>query len=249
MRYTGTASILLIVIAAAVFTGPAAAQAADPDTLFYHKAIENAVTLFRKSAGDQSGLFNGSQYAGYLFEFRDSGHPYFLKQVTPGTIVYDNQFYPQVKLLYDELAEEIVFEDSTHRIQLLKQRVAGFTIGASSFVNIVKDSLSSAIVSTGFYQVLYGGRVVVLKKEIKRIREEMRYADEGVLRFIDAKQYYYIRKGGVYYSISSKKALLSVFKDRKKELQQYIKSSRLNFKKDRDDMLAKLGAYYDQLTK
>ncbi len=249
MRFTGITSILLSIIAAAIFTRPAAAQASDPDTLFYHKAIGNAVSLYWQAAGDQSGLYNGSQYPGYPFEFKDGGHPYFIKEVTGGSIVYDKLFYPRAKLLFDELAEQVVFEDSTHRIQLLRERISKFTIGVSNFVRIEKDSFSSALLNSGFYEVLYAGRVVVLKKEVKKLREEMRYADEGLLRYIDTKQYYYIRKDGVYYSVGSKKAVLSVYKDRKKELQQYIKTSKLNFKQDRDNMLVKVSAYYDQLTK
>lgn len=249
MRFTGLASILLTVIITAILTLPAAAQFSDPDTLFYHKAINNAVSLYRQAAGDQSGLYNGSQYPGYPFEFRDGGHPYFVKEVKAGSIVYDRQFYPQTKLLFDELAEQVVFEDSTHRIQLLRERISQFTIGNASFVRIEKDSLSTVLIKTGFYEVLYGGTVAVLKKEVKKLREEIRFVDEGILRFIDTKQYYYIRKGGVYYSVGSKNAVLSVYRDRRKELQQYIKANKLNFKKDRDNMLAKLSAYYDQLTK
>jgi hypothetical protein len=250
MRFTGISSILFTVLVTAFSSLPAAAQASDPDSLFYQKAINNAVSLYHLAAGDQSGLYNGSQYPGYPFEFKDGGHPYFIKAVTPGTILYDKLFYPQVKLLFDELADQVVFEDSTHRIQLLKERISKFTIGGANFVRIENDSSGSAMVNTGFYQVLYGGaRAVVLKKEIKKLREEIRFADEGILRYIDVKLYYYIRKGDVYYSVGSKKTVLSVYKDRKKELQQYIKTNRLSFKKDRDNMLEKLSAYYDQLTK
>ena len=241
--------MLLTVIVAAVFTRPAAAQTSDPDTSFYHRAINNAVSLYHQAAGDQSGLYNGSQYPGYPFVFKDGGHPYFIKTVAPGTILYDKIFYPQVKLLFDELADQVVFEDSNHRIQLLKERISGFTIGGSTFIRIVKDSLSTALLNTGFYELLYSGRVAVLKKEIKQLREEIRFADEGVLRYIDSKLYYYIRKRDVYYTVGSKKAMLVVYKDRKKELQQYIKASNLSFKKDRDDLLVKVSAYYDQLTK
>lgn len=234
---------------AAVFSTPAAAQPSATDSSFYHKSINKAIELYRQAAGDQSGLYNGSQYPGYPFEFRDGGHPYFDKKVMPGSIVYDHQYYPNVKLLFDELAEQLVFEDSTHRIQLLRERVSAFTIGGASFIRLEKDSLSNALVNTGFYGVLYSNRVIVLKKEVKKIREEMRYADEGVLRYIDVKLYYYIRKDGVYHSVSSRNSVLSVYKDHKKQLQQYIRSNKLNFKKEKDTALVKISAYYDQLTK
>jgi hypothetical protein len=249
MRITGLTRILIIVIAAFFFTGPVTAQLADSDSLFYHKALNNAVSLYRQSLGDQLGLYNGSQYPGYPFGFKDGGHPYFIKDASPGTIEYDNVFYPDVRLLFDELSEIIVFEDSTHRIQLLNERITRFSIGDAAFIHIAKDSLGSSLEATGFYQLLYEGRVSVLTKEVKKIREELRFADEGILRYIDTKKYYYIKKDAVYYPVGSKGTVLSVYRDRKKEVQQFIKANKLNFRKDRNNLLIKVSAYYDQLTK
>jgi len=59
---------------------------------------------------------------------------------------------------------------------------------------------------------------------------------------------YYLYKNGTYYSVSSEGSFLNVLKDKKKDLQQYIKANKLKFKKyQREDAMAKVAAYYDHL--
>lgn len=227
------------------------AQLSRDDSVFYVKAVASAITVYHQNLGDQSGLYNGSQNAGYSFSFQSGGHPYFLtSELGRGSIVYDNVFYPDVLLKYDETAELVVFQDPKHQIQLISERIARFSITDNNFIRIEKDdSLSNSIVRTGFYNLLYDGKVQALKKEVKVIREELRSNSEGILRFIDISTYHYIKKNNEYFPVNSKGAIMDIFKDRKKEIQQYIKTNKLNFKKDRDNMLIKVSALYDQLTK
>jgi len=249
MKLPGTVRILLFTASFSLFANKITAQLSADDSSFYQKAVNNAVTLYYRSLGDQSGLYNGSQYAGYLFTFKE-GHPFFYTDISSsGSIVYDNVFYPDVHLLYDEVAEVIIFQDTTHRIQLLTDRISRFSILGNNFIRLVKDSLSHSIVNTGFYNLLYEGNVSVLKKEVKTLHEDIRSNSEGLLRYIETKQYYYFKKNNEYYPVNGKNDVLDIYKDRKKEIQQYIKSNKLNFRNDRDNALTKVTAYYDQLTK
>ena len=249
MKFTGASRIILLVLLVYAVDPIVSAQSPASDTVFFRQSINNAITLYHQYLGDQSGLYNGSQYPGYTFSFKDGGYAFFIKDPAYGTVVYDNMFYPSVKLLYDEIRDELVLEDSTHRIQLLAPRVAAFSIGTDRFIRVVKDSGSNSPAATGFYQLLYQGKISVLKKEIKKIREELRYVDDGIIRSIELKRNHYIKRSNVLYEVDSKNALFSVLKDHKKEVQQYIKSNKLSFRKDRDNLLIKVSAYYDQLTK
>lgn len=226
------------------------AQTVSEDSLLYQRAIDNAVALYHKSIGNQSALYNGSQYVPYSFKFKEGGHPFFFKDVfTKGSIIYDNVLYPDIQLLYDEVGDFIILKDSFHYTKLISQRIAGFSFLSNKFIRIEKDSLSRSLISTGFYNLLYAGKVLVLKKEVKTISEEAVSSSEGLLRSIQISHYYYIKKNNEYFPIRSKKSLLAVFKDQKNEIQQYIKNNNLNFRKDRDNMLAKVSAFYDQLIK
>lgn len=65
-------------------------------------------------------------------------------------------------------------------------------------------------------------------------------------RTVFSKNFYYIRKNGVFHPVRNKKLLLDILKDRKTETQQFIKKNKLRFKQFEKDVLQTI-AYYDQL--
>jgi hypothetical protein len=227
------------------------AQTSRDDSAYYEKAVANTIAIYHRNVGDQSGLFNGRQYAGYPYSFQLGGFPFFLTNETgKGSIVYDSVLYDDVQLRYDEVAELVIFQDTKHQIQLNTDKVSRFSIEGNNFIRVEKDdSLSNSIFRTGFYNLLYDGKVQAVKKEVKVIREELRSNTEGILRFVDISTYYYIKKNNEYFPVKNRSAILDIFKDRKKEILQYIKANKLKFRKDRDNTIIKVSAWYDQLTK
>lgn len=223
------------------------AQSAADDSVFYRKSVDHLIALYQQSSGDQTGLYNGSQYGAYAFLFAE-GHPFF-KENKPGTgsVVYDNVLYENVLLQFDEVQEVLVMDSASRRIQLLNERISQFRLFNNHFIRIIKDTGNAVLVRTGFYDLLYEGNTSLLKKEEKIIRDDV--ATGELLRFIDIHEFYYLKRNNTYYSIQNKKSVLSFFKDHKKDIRQYIRKNKLSYRKDKDNMLAKVTAYYDQLTK
>ncbi len=250
MELKGISKIASIGLLFSLYSIKILAQFSSSDSSLYQKSVSNAVGLYFASIGDQSGLLNGNQYVAYSFSFKEGGHPFFSKDsLATGSIVYNNVLYSDVQLLYDEVGDFLVFADRIRRIKLLTERVTAFTLYNTNFIRIEKDSLNPMLISTGFYSLLYDGKITLLKKEIKAISEETVSATDGIVRFIRVKKYYYIKKNNNYYQVKRKKDLSEIFKDNKKEVQQFIKNNKLSFKKDRDNLLIKVSAFYDQLTK
>ena len=80
------------------------AQSSPEDSLSLTKTINNALAIYYQSAGDQSRLYNGTEYTGYPFWFVE-GSPFFLTdQPQRGSIIYDEVEYRDVDLQYDELS-------------------------------------------------------------------------------------------------------------------------------------------------
>jgi hypothetical protein len=223
------------------------AQSAADDSMLYKRAVSNLVNLYQQSSGDQSGLYNGSQYAGYPFKLTE-GHPFFLyDRHGAGSVVYDGVLYENVLMQFDEVQDALIMDSSSRRIQFINDRVTQFTLFNNNFIRIVRDTENTTLVRTGFYEVLYDGKISLLKKEEKQVRDDVTTGE--LLRFIDIHQYYYIKMNNTYYSISNRKSILSIFKDRKKEVKQFIRKNKLSYRKDRDNMLTKATAWYDQLIK
>jgi len=224
------------------------AQNTVSESSFYQHALTSARSLYHQSFGEQSALYNGIEYGDYLFGF-EKGQPFFYSaQSALGSIIYDGVGYDSILMRYDEIKDAVVVNHFTERIQLSSEKVQAFNLYNSTFVLLIKDSLNSNLVSSGFYNLLYKGKVSLFKKEIKTLLEKTTSTAE-LLRIIEEKDYYYIKKEGKFYPIKSKKNLLEIFGDNKKEVQRFISANKFNFRKDPQNMLVKTTAYYDSLKK
>lgn len=221
-------------------------QSGISDSSFYASALLNAKALYHHAFDNQSALYNGSQYGEYLFTFNNGGHPFFNSaQPALGSIIYDGIQYDSVLMRYDETRDVVVINAYTDRIQLHSEKIKSFNLFNASFIRIEKDSLTPNLPVTGFYNVLYNGKLSLLKKQIKVVREDI--VSNELLHFADEKDHYFIKKYDGLYAVRSKNDLLKIFKDRKKEVQQFIKANNLNFRNDRQNMLTKTTVYYDNL--
>jgi hypothetical protein len=224
------------------------AQNSDSVKAFYSQALHNASTVYHQAFGDQKGLYNGPSYIEYPYKFKE-GDPYFnMPNPEPGSVLYDGVTYDSVLMRYNEITDELVINYYTERIQLLKPKVEQFRFFNSDFIRIEKDSLSRSLISSGFYNRLYSGKISLFKKEIKAIRESSSINVE-LLSFIDEKDYYYIKKEGRYYPIKKKRDFFDLLNDKKKELKEFVKMNGLNYRRDRQNMLTQTIAYYDSLKK
>jgi hypothetical protein len=109
---------------------------------------------------------------------------------------------------------------------------------------IYKNSDPSNNLSGGFYDLLYSGKSAVLVKRTKKIDE----SNTTKIIYEDITDIY-IKKGSKYFPVSSKGSVMDVFKDKNRELNQYLKDNKIKFNKDREGTIARLAGYYDQINK
>lgn len=244
-RFTGCLLVLwLFIFSAQSVLG----QQTDSLNSFYQQALHQASAVYHQAFGDQKGLYNGGSYNEYPFKFQD-GDPYFnMPDVTRGTVLYDGVQYDSVLMRYNEITDELVVNYYAYRIQLLKPKIENFYLFNTNFIQITKDSSSKNLVGSGFYQLLYNGKISLLKKEIKSIQQN---TSTGVdlQNFVDEKDYYYIKREGTYYPVKHKKSFFAVLNDKKREVKEFMRSNGLNFKRDRERTISKTVAYYDSLIK
>jgi hypothetical protein len=242
-----TAYFLLIILS---FVHPVNAQTAHEDSIFYQTAITNTISIYKKQLGDQSPFYNGSRYSPTGFIFR-TGSPYFISDsFNLGSVVYDDILFDSVNLLYEDMREILVSRNNNnYLLELINQRVSSFSISGHSFVRLIADSLHPGIPKTGYYEILYPGRSQLLKKIFKNIVEEPSVYENTIIRHIEETDGYYIRKGASYQHVKSKSDLLMLMHDHQKEIQKYIKRTKLNFRKNRENLLILAAGYYDQIAK
>jgi hypothetical protein len=217
--------------------------ALSPDT---QSAYDTALNLYHAYLAPETGLFRGSEYGTYDIHLRD-GNPYFIdKKRHPGTIVYDSVLYHDVRLQYDEVKDIVILYDFTNifKINLFPEMVDRFTMDDHRFIRL-KDSLNPNQPRNGFYEVLYKGRITLLKKEKKIIQEDL-YSSNVAQYFIEgADTSYYLKKGNVYYPVRNTKTLVRALKDRSRDIKKFIRSNGLSMRRDKLNTLIKVSAWYD----
>jgi hypothetical protein len=209
--------------------------------------ISKIVDVYYRSLGEQSPLYNGSQYIEYPFIIQD-GHPFFGSQsFVNATIHFEGMTFTEVPMLYDIVRDQVVILDyhKIYKINLPTDKIQGFELSGHTFVLLVHDSLNG--IKTGFYEQLYSGKIALFAKREKKFLQQ--YSNTEVNNVVLSKSFYYIRKGNGFYTVNSKKSLLNILKPKQKEVQQYLKKNKIKFKRDRENAALRAVEYYDQLTK
>jgi hypothetical protein len=221
------------------------AQPVLTDTSAYRSAHNRVIQLYIDSLQENLRLFNGTEFTA---AYRSSaGHPFFeFSEPQKGEINYDGINYPGVKLSYDLTRDEIIFVTpvSNLNIKLISQKVDWFSLQDHLFINIKEDSSTIRLRETGFYELAYKGFYDVLLKRKKNLEQSSR--EDNVSKFVQYTNYY-ARKGDTYYTIDSKRSLLALCKDKKKEVATYMQKEKLNFKTDPGHAIIRTLDYYTQL--
>ncbi|HZY35836.1 MAG TPA: hypothetical protein VFE53_04265 [Mucilaginibacter sp.] len=225
-----------------------AAQAAS-DSSSQQNAIQNTVSLFNSSVGKHAPLYDGIEY--YFYDPIIKGNAYYadVNAFTPGAVNYSNMVYRGVPMLYDIYSDQVVILLYNHftKITLIKDKVSSFDFLEHHFIRIdTATFLNNLVIKPGYYDELYNGRTEVLVKHYKNIQNTS--SSQTNESYFNYEKDYFVRKNNVYYSFSGQGALLAVLKDKKKELQKYIRENQIKYRKNPEEAMVKIASYYDHLT-
>ncbi len=237
---------LLLLLSIAL--SPAAfCQTKQTDTLFVQSAAKNAREVYSESSSVQSHLYNGVQYKEYNIRNNDEGHPYFVSDDwLDGSIGYDGAVFENIPILYDLVNDKVVIEHgySHVKLELISEKIAYFFLPGHRFVRLAGDAIRNSPVSTGFYELPYDGRVKFYVKWQKKLEKKVN-TQEVLSLFLDNNRFL-IYKDGKFIPVKSKSSVLTVFSDRKSVLRKYIRQSRIHFRPDRAQAIARVVKFYDE---
>ena len=132
---------------------------------------------------------------------------------------------------------------------LVSNRVHDFSFDNHYFLRIEANRVNNegATLITGFYEQLYGGKIWILAKRRKSMQTSSNNVTALETNFIESNDFY-LKKGNTYYPIGSKSSVLKVLKDKKKEIQQYLRQNSIKYSDNPEDAMVKMASYYDHLT-
>lgn len=240
--------IHLLCFLSASFISRSFGQAASADSV----NLQQTISHFYKAIGEESRLYNGHEHPPYDPQIKNSAlFPYDAKTWAPGDINYDDVVYRNVPMMYDAYKDAVIvlLYNKFSMLSLLSDRVHDFTFSNHRFIRLDADQISDNQLglTTGFYEQLYAGKIEVLAKRSKTIQTTVNTTAAPETYFYE-KNDYYMKKGDAYYKIGSKGSVLKLLKDKKSELQKYIKQNNINYGDNPEDAMAKIASYYDHLT-
>ncbi|HZX74908.1 MAG TPA: hypothetical protein VFE57_10830 [Cyclobacteriaceae bacterium] len=221
-------------------------QGAKQDTVFLSSSVKNTKALYEQWIGGQSRLYNGLATKGYSNDL--DAEPYFAPDWEDGSVYYDDELYVNVPLMYDQITDKVVTSHfySHSEIELISKKVDWFSILGHTFIHLGRDQSREAI-PDGFYDLLHDGNVKLFAQRQKRIEEEI--VMNKLTYQISATNKYFIYKDGAFIPVKKKSSVLAALSDKKKELQDYSKRNKLDFRKATETSILQMVRHYDQAAK
>ena len=215
------------------------------DRTFYQQSLAHTIRGYEQTVGVNSPLYKGKEYVDYTF--RIQGDQYFQSYIwEKGSVYYDGLLYSDVSMKYD-IANEVLIVDHAHlpfQVALESANIDYFSLLDHHFIRLEADTLTHAGISTGFYDLLYDGKTRFLVKRAKILKDAIE--DRQLHYWFEATDRYFIQKDDVFHRVKSKRSVLKVFYDHKKDIQRFMKRNKIKFRKQPEEAIHRIVMYYDQ---
>jgi hypothetical protein len=217
-----------------------------PDSAFQYTSLTQAVEVYTNSNAARDRLYNGPLYSGY--DHHPKGHPFFMSDtLLTGSVLYDGVLFPFVRLSYDLTKDVVVMknEQKDLNFQLLPEKIQYFTVAQHRFLYLASDSSDVGLPASGFYEVLYQGKTIAIVRHEKTIQVTGK-AEENLSNYRQY-DYYYLEVGARFYAVHSERNMLDAFGSDRTLIKDFVKRSRLRFRKDAVNTLTMVAEYYSKI--
>lgn len=198
---------------------------------------------------ENTGVYDGIAYIERQRTINDKTKFFKSRDYLDGSVIYDGQPYFDLDMKYDVFGDQLLLklEDRLGgtTLQLFKDKISSFTIDGYQFIKILPGDSSQEI--SGFYEI-------VLQKEnfdllAKHIKREFIRKDRSSIyyEFIDQKSQNLLAVQDSLYVIESKKDLVELFPEFKKEINKFYSTARSLRNSDRHEFMKALVTRLDIL--
>ncbi len=207
----------------------------------------NTDTLLTQNTSDRDVLLNGRIW--WNRHAKVTGDPFFISDsYLKGTVTFNGQSFGNLDLKYDIYSDELVYMPESHPVILLnKEMVDSFKI-TSGFRDYIFFNAGTTPGSgpAGYLNLLYDGPTSILVKYAKKIQP---LADQGIFDLFHQELKIFLRKDTTIIPVTSRKSLLSLLGDKKKEVREYRKKHRHRISMKEPDSLVPVLEFYNSLSR
>jgi len=197
--------------------------------------------IFMDYAQGYSTLFRGELPASNGDKISNDGSTYFAysDRFEKGNLLYRGKWYYDVLLNLDAQRDELYVVDFSRGFPVVvnKNFVDSVFIGAGGghwFVRLAQKS--NPVISSGYYEVLYSGKVMLYKKIRKQFNQKTSN-DKRLLKWFTLSEGFYLYKNDRWYRVGSKGDLQKIYAQQKRDIDLFLKRERVDFRRDKTQAL------------
>lgn len=204
-------------------------------------------TVNQQNNSDKMILLNGriwrNQYP------RVTGDQFFLGNIYfKGSVTFNGRKFDNLDLKYDIHNDELILSIESYPVIMMnKEMVDSFSLIAGNWTfHVINAGTDTSNVLRGYVNVLYNGPSTLYVKYAKMIQP---LGDEGKYDLFYQKHQAYLKKGPVIVTVEGKRKLINLLEDKKNEIRDYMKRSRIKIMKQDPYTFIPILEYYDSLMK
>lgn len=205
------------------------------------------ITVSQRNNSDKLMLLNGriwrNQYSGV------TGDQFFLGNIFfKGSVTFNGRKFDNLDLKYDIHNDELILSIESYPVIMMnKEMVDSFSLVLGSRIfSVINAGTDTSNVLRGYVNVLYNGPSTLYVKYVKMIQP---LGDDGKYDLFYQKHQAYLKKGPVIVPVEGKRTFINLLEDKKKEIRDYIKGSRIKIMKQDPYTFIPVLQYYDSLMK
>lgn len=169
-----------------------------------------------------------------------TGTPYFLDFWSKGKVTTKSgKNYVDMSLKYDIMNDKLIFQGEGGNMMYFAEPVSTFEItdaGLSTSYKFINGlPIIDGLNQSSFFQIVASGKISLFKRIYKKITESTGYGSATVNKSFKNYSTYYVLQNGNLSKISiNKKSLIELLPNKEKEITDYLKKEKTDFKHDSD---------------
>jgi hypothetical protein len=163
-------------------------------------------------------------------------------------VTFNGRKFDDLDLKYDIHNDELILSIESYPVIIMnKEMVDSFSlVQGNRIYSIINAGTDTSSVLRGYVNVLYDGPSSLYVKYIKRIQP---LAVDGKFDLFYQEHLIYLRKATEIVPVEGKRKLMKLLEDKKKEIRDYMKSSRIKVTQKDPYTYIPVLEYYDSIMK
>ena len=203
----------------------------------------DAIQDYLAETKEYSVLYSGKFETPYDQSY--TNHPYLeTAQYVQGTLCYNQVVYQDIFMRLDLFRDElsVAFPTKINRVVLEKEK---FNYAVINGLTVFVSTNNASKTGTKYMLMVKDGIFPVVKQYRVLIREEV--VNRSMKRTFLFQEQYFVYIGNIACPVKNKNDLLTLFADKKKELNDYANQRKLNFRKQFGESVIALVEQYEAM--